>query len=318
MKKITALLLIFILIISMLSACGSAPEKNDAGLTVVTTIFPVYDWLNEVLGDADAEVTMLLDSGVDLHSYQPTADDMIKISTCDVFVYVGGESDEWVEDALKTASNKSMTVVNLMDALGGSVKEEETVEGMQSEEEEEGDELEYDEHIWLSLRNAAVCCEAICTALSSADQDNSAKYSENAEKYIAEIKALDAEYQSAVDSAAKKALLFGDRFPFRYLADDYGLTYYAAFSGCSAESEASFETIAFLSDKLRELGLKAVVTLEGSDGKLAETIIQTSGINAEILAMDSMQSVTAKNVTDGADYLSTMQRNLETLKAALG
>lgn len=278
--------------------------------------------MREILGDkADhAEVTMLLDNGVDLHSYQPTADDIIKISDCDLFLYVGGESDGWVEDALKEATNQNMKVINLLDVLGEQVKEEEVVEGMEAEEEEseDEDEPEYDEHVWLSLKNAETLCSAITDALEEIDPANKDAYATNAASYLEKLAALDGEYQTVVDNAARKTVLFGDRFPFRYLVDDYGLSYYAAFAGCSAETEASFETISFLAGKVDELGLPCVLTIEGAQHKIAETIVQnTAEKNQSILTLDSMQSTTSTDVANGTTYLSVMESNLDVLKQAL-
>ena len=477
------------------STVQAAEEKDQ--LKVVTTIFPEYDWVKEIAGDkaSEMDLTMLLDNGVDLHSYQPTADDIMKISDCDVFIYVGGESDGWVEDALKEAVNKDMKVVNLLEVLKDSVKTEEAKPGMQAEEghnhgyshfadsdvedrsltdwsgdwqsvypyledgeldkvmerkAENGDktaeeykayyetgyktdvekividgenntmeftkngvsakatyeykgyqiydyesgsrgvryffeatygsedapkyvqfsdhgiapgkaehfhiyagndgfdalseemenwptyypadmtgeeiaedmleheEKEYDEHVWLSLRNAQTLCGAIETALEEADPSNSDVYASNLAAYDEKLAALDGEYQEAVDSATQKTLLFGDRFPFRYLVDDYGLSYYAAFAGCSAESEASFETISFLAKKVDELGLKNVMTIEKSDQKIAKTIIEnTESKDQKILTLDSMQSTTSDDVASGATYLSVMENNLGVLKEAL-
>ena len=278
--------------------------------------------MREILGDkADhAEVSMLLDNGVDLHSYQPTADDIIKISDCDLFLYVGGESDGWVEDALKEATNKEMQVINLLDVLGEQVKEEEVVEGMEAEEEESEDENEpeYDEHVWLSLKNAETLCNAITDALEEIDPANKDAYAANAASYLEKLAALDGEYQTVVDNAARKTVLFGDRFPFRYLVDDYGLSYYAAFAGCSAETEASFGTISFLAGKVDELRLPCVLTIEGAQHKVAETIVQnTAEKNQSILTLDSMQSTTSTDVANGTTYLSVMESNLDVLKQAL-
>ena len=440
-----------------------------------------------------AQITMLLDNGTDLHSYQPTAEDILKISTCDLFIYVGGESDEWVEDALREATNKDMKVINLLDVLGETIKTEDAVPGMQSEEGhhhgvatfddsdvrdrsladwsgdwqsvypyildgtldtvmkqkaesgektaeaykqsytaayetdienvkiegntiqyirkngtasatydyagfyirsksdgtkqaryefkkasgdetaptylvfsdhnispaepehfhlyygengfdalvEEGthfptfypadmsgteiademlehEEKEYDEHVWLSLKNTQALCGAITDALAELDPDNAASYQANNTAYCAKLSGLDGQYQTAVDTAAQKTILFGDRFPFRYLVDDYGLRYYAAFAGCSAETEASFETVMFLAGKVDELGLNSVCTIEKSDQKIAQTIVQsTQAKNQQILTMDSMQSTTSQDVSNGASYLSIMEGNLETLRAAL-
>ncbi len=340
MKKTISLIIAVLIIVGSLSACGSGSGQSaaeTAGLQIVTTIFPEYDWVMNVLGDnpAKAEVTMLLDTGVDLHSFQPTAADILKISTCDLFIYVGGESDEWVDDALQEATNNDMIVIDLLDVLGDSVKEEEVIEGMQEEEhdhehEDEDDheedhdhehgegEAEYDEHVWLSLKNAAVLVNSISDAIQKLDPDNAESYKMNAAAYIKKLNALDDEYRAAVSAASVRTLLFGDRFPFRYLTDDCGLSYYAAFAGCSAETEASFETITFLAHKVDELSLSAVMTIEGSDHRIAETIVQnTHTKDQKILTMDSMQSVTAKDVGNGTTYLSIMEKNLSVLKDAL-
>ncbi|MBR2990083.1 MAG: zinc ABC transporter substrate-binding protein, partial [Solobacterium sp.] len=303
-----------LLSMTLLGGCSSAPqaEPNDR-LQIITTIFPEYDWVMNVLGEnpGEAEVTLLLDNGVDLHSYQPSAEDILKISTCDVFIYVGGESDAWVDDALKNALNEDMIVINLLESLGDTAKEEEHVEGMQ-EEDHDAESPEYDEHVWLSLRNAEVLTGVIADALSTADPDNADSYRANAEVYIAELQELDEEYAETVESAERKTLLFGDRFPFRYLTDDYGLDYYAAFAGCSAETEASFETVVFLAGKVDELSLPAIMTIEGTNHRIAETIREnTASKDQEILVLDSMQGTTSKDVQNGISYLSIMEKNLE-------
>lgn len=338
MKKTLSILFAVLLLLGCFSACSTADvtQKETDKMQIVTTIFPLYDWVVSVLGEksANAEVTMLLDNGVDLHSYQPTADDILKISTCDLFIYIGGESDEWVEDALKEATNSNMIVLNLLDILGDAAKEEELVKGMQEEEhdheheeddhdedqahEHEEGETEYDEHIWLSLKNATVLVSSISDAIRTIDPDNAESYKKNASAYIEKLNALDAKYRTAVDNAAVKTVLFGDRFPFRYLTDDYGLTYYAAFVGCSAETEASFNTITFLSQKVDELSLPAVLTIEGKDHRIAETIVwNTKTKDQIILTMDSMQGTTAEDVRNGVTYLSIMEKNLEVLKSAI-
>ena len=322
MKKIISVIIVLVMLTSLFSGCSGTTQKTDGKLSIVTTVFPEYDWVMNILGEkaADADVTMLLDNGVDLHSFQPTADDIIKVSNCDLFIYIGGESDKWVEDALKTVKNENMISLNLMQLLGERVKEEEEVEGMQPEEEhaEEAEEKEYDEHIWLSLKNAAEACRIITDALCEADEKNSENYIANSLEYIGKLNVLDKAYEKAVKNASKKTVLFGDRFPFMYLFDDYGLDYYAAFKGCSAESEASFETISFLAKKTDELGLDYVMMLEGTDGKIAETVIEnTKNKNAKILSMNSMQSITASDVENNASYLDITEKNLEVLKTAL-
>ncbi|MEA4934535.1 MAG: metal ABC transporter substrate-binding protein [Lawsonibacter sp.] len=343
MKKILALVCSFTLLAGLVSGCSSQKNAASSGdtassgagnakkLSIVCTIFPEYDWVRQILGDeADhAEVTMLLDNGVDLHSYQPSVDDIIKVSTCDLFIYVGGESDAWVNDALKEATNKNMVVINLLDVLGDTVKEEEVKEGMQAESEEpaqaetassqnQEEGPEYDEHVWLSLKNTKVLCAYIADQLAGIDAAHADLYKANGVAYGKQLDALDQAYQAAVDSGKFHTLLFGDRFPFRYLVDDYGLDYYAAFVGCSAETEASFETIAFLAGKVDELGLTSVMTIEGAQHKIAQTIVEnTAEKNQAILTLNSMQSVTSKDVEAGETYLSMMQGNLDVLKTAL-
>ena len=335
MKKYISLLLAAVVTACCLSGCGqkiSNTQTNENGqsteisendsqkMKVVTTIFPEYDWVKQIAGEeaSNLELTMLLDNGVDLHSYQPTADDIMKISECDLFIYVGGESDAWVEDALKEAVNKNMKVINLLDVLGNTVKEEEVVEGMQTEEEESEEGPEYDEHVWLSLKNAKVLCKAIADDLADIDAENAHIYQSNEQDYVKKLDDLDKQYQEVVDASSQKTLIFGDRFPFRYMVDDYGLSYYAAFVGCSAETEASFETITFLAKKTDELGIRNIMTIEKSDQKIAKTIIDnTKDKNQNILTLNSMQSTTSDDVKNGTTYFSVMEANLEVLEEAL-
>lgn len=509
MKKQLACLLAVLFITMTLSACGgggplpSAPGSGtgeDAHrLRIVATTFPQYDWLRQVLGDraAEVELTLLLDDGVDLHSYQPTIEDIATISTCDLFVHVGGESDGWVHDALATAVNRDMVVVNLLEALGDRAKEEELIEGMEDdhghdhgeihEEDiqdrplsdwlgtwasieknlEQGDLDEYvahqaeeqdrepeaqkaayaqrwksdhptltiteegidfggvsakyrpigwqlvesdhgasvwygfqavegapqgvpqfvafsdhgtgghreddqeepphfhlrygsqdlealaaiegwsptyfaadatgeavaqamgghshdhgeealDEHVWLSLKNARLLSDRLAQELEQLDPANGPAYRANVQAYQQQLDRLDAQYQAAVGAASVKTLLFGDRFPFRYLVDDYGLSYYAAFPGCSAETEASFETIVFLAGQLNRLSLGHVIIIDNSRDDIARTIIDnTTAKDQEIVTLNSMQAVTARDVADGMTYLSVMESNLEALKQAL-
>ena len=327
MKKLISLLLSAVLLASLLAGCGTAAPESHGDIKVVTTIFPIYDWVREVAqDDVDINLDLLLDNGVDLHSYQPTAKDIMDISDCDIFIYVGGESDEWVDDTLAQADNKNMTVLDLMDILGDKAKEEEVKEGMQEDdhEHEEGKEEEheegpeYDEHVWLSLKNTSLFVDKIAEALSKADPQHADAFKANAASYQEKLSALDTQYQQAVDNASVKTLLFGDRFPFRYLTDDYSLDYYAAFVGCSAESEASFETISFLSGKVDELNLKSIMQIETSDGSIAKTVKEnTKTKDQQILTLDSLQGVTSDRVQAGETYLSIMESNLEILKQAL-
>lgn len=312
MKKIIVLLLGALMVLSVLSGCDKKND-NDNKLRVVTTTFPIYDWVKEILKDEDVDVSLLQDNGVDLHSYEPTVDDIAKINNADVFMYVGGESDGWVESMLE--SNKNVRVVNLLEVLGDSVKLEEELEDVEHDHEHDHeDEEEYDEHVWLSLRNAKKCVEAIKDVLCELDPSNADRYEKNAEEYIEKLELLDQKYMEVVSNSKNNTLVFGDRFPFRYLVDDYNLNYYAAFVGCSTESEASFNTITFLAKKLDELGLTSILTIEGNNHKIAETIIKnTENKNQEILTLNSMQG----SIFEGDTYLSIMENNLEVLKKAL-
>ena len=324
LKKILSFIILASMVVASLSACSAPVKKKSDKLKIVTTIFPEYDWVNAILGDkaADAEVIMLLDNGVDLHSFQPTAADIANIADCDVFIYVGGESDGWVADALSEATNKDMKVINLLDVLGDKVKEEEVVEGMEGEEEEEEEageeEVEYDEHVWLSLRNAQILVREISDVLGEADPDNKDTYTKNADSYIEQLESLDNDYKIVVDNATYKTVVFGDRFPFRYLVDDYNLSYYAAFVGCSAETEASFETVVFLANKVDELGINNILIIENAKDDIAKTIIEnTESKSQNILTLNSMQGTTSKDVKEGTTYLSIMQDNLDVLNEAL-
>ena len=332
---------------------NSIEKGNSNKISIVCTTFPQYDWVKNILGE-EAErfyVTLLLDNGVDMHSYQPAVKDIATAGSSDLFIYVGGESDTWVEDALKEAKNKDLKAINLMETLDNFVKEEEVVEGMQEERKSLGhsheksskekqeqtqkeshensqeingqkeaadEEPEYDEHIWLSIRNAEIMVKNIEKAIEQLDSDNAKVYQNNAENYIKKLDTLDKQYSNTIQNAKYKAILFGDRFPFRYMADDYDLKYYAAFAGCSAETMAGFETVTFLAKKADELRLPVILTIENSDGRIAEAVkSNTTKKNQKILAMNSLQSVTKEQIADGITYLQVMQENLSVLSEAL-
>ena len=367
---------IFILLLTVLlgfSGCGSSDKSGGAKgdtskpkLKIVSTIFPEYSWTKELLGshEKDVELTLLAKKGVDMHSYQPSAEDILRIANCDLFLYVGGESDKWANKALKEGGNPKRRVLNLMKLIGNRAKVEEEVEGMEKhdhhdhdkdahahpkkdkqdekhehhdkdkheekhEHEKEHDTVkhdgkdhheqpEYDEHVWLSLKNAEIVCKAIAEELAALDSKNAETYRTNYTAYSKKMAALDAKYKEAVTKAPVKTVLFGDRFPFRYLTDDYGLQYYAAFNGCSAETEASFATVAFLAKKTDELKLPAVLTIEGRQHKLAQTIVEnTKAKNQKVLTLNSMQSVTEEEIKKGITYLAVMEQNLNVFQEAL-
>ena len=360
-EKLSAAMAACALCLGMLAGCAPSGEAAAPGtgtaadekIEIVCTTFPAYDWARQVVGDQSDryEISYLMGSGTDLHSYQPTVEDIARISQCDLFVYAGGESDGWVEDVLAGAENPALRTVNMLESIGGAAVEEELAEGMQAgghdhdhdhdhdhgdadEHEHDHDHdhgdadehghgheegPEYDEHVWLSLRNAQVLVQAIADELAVIDPAQAASYAAHADAYNAELAELDARYTAAVGAAANDTVVFADRFPFRYLVEDYGLTYYAAFIGCSAETEASFETVAFLAQKLDELGLDCVLVIENSDQGIARTVIaSTQAKDQQVLVMDSLQSATSSDVEGGKTYLGAMEDNLGVLTTALG
>ncbi|MCR4573781.1 MAG: metal ABC transporter substrate-binding protein [Lentisphaeria bacterium] len=339
-------------------------------LRIITTTFPLYDWTRQILGKQlqDVELIQLQDNGIDLHNFQPSVRDIARIAQCDLFVFVGGESDGWAETALRSQRNPRRIAVNLLKELGDAAREEEHLEGMEEHDhdhhhdakhdhdhdhdkkhdhdhdkkhdhdhdkkhdhdhdkkhdhdhhhDDDDDEHELDEHVWLSLRCATRLCQTIAARLGQLDPEHAAEYQANCKAYVAKLAALDGRYATMVKSAPRKTLLFGDRFPFRYLAEDYGLTCFAAFSGCSAETEASFKTIAFLAGKVDELKLPAVVVLENRHHKIAETVVKTAkSKGVKIIAVDSLQSSTSRDAAKGKTYLGAMEKNLTAVRMALG
>ena len=335
LKKLIAAAICALLTIPVLSACNPSGKKPESGkkISIVCTTFPAYDWTRQILGDLSehAEITYLLENGTDLHNYQPTALDMAKVSSCDLFIYTGGESDAWAEDSIREAVNKNMRTVSMLDVIGSDAKTEEIKEGMEHEEEahhdddpahdhtHDGLEPEFDEHVWLSLRHAKTICTAISDQLCVLDSEHQQQYQANLAAYKAELDRTDESFRALTDSAQQKTLIFADRFPFRYFTDDYGLDYYAAFAGCSAETEASFQTIVFLAGKIDELHSGSVFVIENSDQKIAQTVIDnTKDKNQHIAVLNSIQSVSKQQIDGGMTYLSLMDENYNVLKSAIG
>ena len=291
--------------------------SSDGKLHIVCTIFPQYDWVRELTEGADnVEVTLLEDSGADLHNFQPSAADKVSILNSDLFVYTGGESDDWARTLLENAE-KDVRSLDLIEELGDrALTEEEGIEESGEHGHEHEDEI--DEHIWLSVQNAKVLVSAIREELCAVDESNAALYQSNAASYLAELSALDEAFEKTVSSAERSVLVFADRYPFRYLAHDYGLTCYAAFSGCSAESEASFATILTLVKHVEENALPYVMVLENSTQKTARTVIEnTKSKDQGILVLNSLQSVSREDIESGATYLGLMKEDLAILQTAL-
>ena len=309
MKKSISIMLTICLLLSLLSGCGASPAGENGKPSVVVTIYPVYDWVLNLLGEraGDFDLCLLLDEGVDMHSFQPSVQDMVAVADADLLIYIGGESDAWIEEV--EATNPAQRRVSLLEALGEAALEEELAEGMQGEADGAADE-----HVWLSPKRARVLCRALHEALVSLVPNEGRYLDASWASYDAQLAALDADYTAMVENAAGDTLLVADRFPFRYLAEDYGLTCYAAFPGCEAETEASFQTVSFLAGKLDELGIKTVLVLETGDGRLAETVIAASRDKDQSLrVLHSLQGASG-----GKSYLTIMEENLDVLREALG
>ncbi|MDR3148980.1 MAG: metal ABC transporter substrate-binding protein [Oscillospiraceae bacterium] len=321
MKRIAAIALTALLAAATLSGCGKTTVPATAGdsgkISVVTTIFPPYDFARQIAGDK-AAVNMLLLPGSESHSLEPTPQDIITIQNCDVFIYVGGESDEWVNNVLSSMDTSGIKIITLMDCA--EIVEEEIVEGMQEEEEDtsgnsEADEPEYDEHVWTSPRNAKLIVKKISDTLCEVDGANADTYKSNTTEYLGRLDELDAKFQAVVDNAARKTIVFGDRFPFRYFADTYGLEYFAAFPGCSTETEASAATVAFLIDKINAEKIPVVFHIELSNEKMANSISEATG--AQVRLLHACHNISKADFESGKGYIDLMSANAEALKEAL-
>lgn len=304
--------------------CNGRSVYNDEKITIVCTSFSAYDWVKELAGDELSHIRLryLGKKGVDMHSYQPSAEDMAAIKSCDLLIYAGGESENWVEDALEEDVNPDMLVVKMLDAVGEDALAEEELPGISGKEHEHEHEHEheeeYDEHVWLSPKKAVLIVTEIEDCLEKLDGDKASYYRENYNVYMEKLNELDKGYTEAVNGAAHKTIIFGDRFPFRYMTEDYGIDYYAAFDGCSAETEASFETITFLAGRLDGLNLKYIIVIDGSDKRLANTISEsTKNKDKIIVEMDSIQSVSTDDIEKGYTYIRAMEENLKILKTVL-
>ncbi|MCR4935444.1 MAG: metal ABC transporter substrate-binding protein [Oscillospiraceae bacterium] len=314
--------LLCLVLAALLCGCAGvsgAPAEGDGKLSVVATVFPLYDWTRNLLGASeDVELTLLLDGGVDMHSFQPGVDDLMRVASCDLLIYVGGESDDWIADALAASTKPRQRALNLLELLDAAALTEELREGMQGEAEDTPDE-----HIWLSPRRAALLCRSIAAALSELDPAGAAAYEQTCASYLEALGELEADCAAlarlAAEAEVRPCLVVADRFPFRYLTEDCGLDYYAAFPGCSAETGASFETVRFLARKLDERGGGLLFTTENPIPGVAETVARTAQTeDVQLLTLDSMQSVTHADVEGGETYLAVMRRNLDALTEAFG
>jgi zinc transport system substrate-binding protein len=310
MKKISVILAFIMLFLCVVTVCACTQTGNEDGISIVCTSFAPYDLAREIAGDG-VSIKMLLSPGADSHSYDPTPKDILAVNKCDVFIYVGGESDVWVEAIVSSVDNPDMKIVRLIDCTG-ELYHEEHKEVM---ELDHGTEDEYDEHVWTNPRNAAIICEKIAEALCAVDTENTDKYNENLSAYKAELTSLDEAFKKIVAEGNGKPLVFGDRFPLIYFVKAYGLDYYAAFPGCASDTEPSGATVAFLINKVKEENIPVVFHIELSTGKIADTICEATG--AAKMQFNACHNVTKADLEAGVSYLDLMWDNVEALKAAL-
>lgn len=313
-RKITAVLVVCMMTFQLFG-CGRTDSKDDGKLKVVSTIFASYDFARQIGGNV-ADITMLLKPGVESHSYEPSPKDIITIQECDIFIYVGGENDAWVDNILESMDTSSMTIIKMMDLV--DKYEEETIEGMEGHEHTDDcdhEHSEWDEHVWTSPVNAIKICKSLTAAFIESDKANKDTYEENSDRYINELKKLDETFRKIVGTASRRTVVFGDRFPLRYFVEEYNLDYYAAFPGCSSETEASAATIAFLIDKIREEEIPVVFKIELSSDAMANAIAEDSG--AKVLTFNTCHNVTSEEFEKGENYLTLMYKNANALKEAV-
>ncbi|MDR0822435.1 MAG: metal ABC transporter substrate-binding protein [Endomicrobium sp.] len=316
MKKIVIAFIIIAVVVVLFAyiskKTGISNPSDDKKIKVVTTIFPQYDFVREIAGDK-VNLQMLLKPGAESHSYEPTPQDILKIQNSNIFIYVGGESDEWIEKILSSIDTKNIAIMPMMSLV--KAVEEEVVEGMQEEDEEENGEIEYDEHVWTSIANDKKIVSAISQQLQILDSDNADFYKENTKKYLAKLDALDAEFKDIVAKSKRKTIIFGDRFPFRYFADEYGLKYFAAFRGCSTETQASPATIAFLINKVKQDKIPVVFYIEMSNEKIADVIVESAKVKK--LLLHSGHNLNKQDFENKVSFIDLLKRNAENLKEAL-
>ena len=305
---------LFLIIICVFVFTGCKVNKNTVNKkTIIVTNFPCYDFARAITKDTDIEVKMLLKPGAEIHDFDPTPQDIINIQKSGMFIYVGGESDKWVDDALKNINKDEVKIVKLMDLV--ELKEEEIVEGMESDEEEDEEETEYDEHIWTSPMNALIITRKLKDEIIKLDENNKDKYESNASDYLAKLTQLDIDIRNVLRNSKRKELIFGDRFPLRYFVDEYNLKYYAAFPGCSGQTEASAKTISYLVDKVKKDKIPFIFHIELSNGKIAETIAKET--NTKVLEFHSLHNISQEDFDAGLTYIDLMNKNIENLKEAL-
>mgnify|MGYP000991511074 CR=1 FL=1 len=320
-NKIAALALILVLAFSVLSACApKEAAQTETGISIVSTVFPAYDFARQITAGTDANLTLLLQPGEEVHSFDPTSQDIIRISGADLFAYVGGENDIWVDSVL-AGLDARVDTFRMMDHV--TLYEEELTPGMQPEEEDAaaqepattGEAHEWDEHVWTAPVNAIAIVKAMTAELIAIDSENAKAYQANSDAYVLQLEALDASFRDVVNAASRKTVVFADRFPARYFVEEFGLKYYAAFPGCSAETEPSAATVASLIDHVRAENIPVVFYIEMSNQQMADTVAEATG--AKPMLFHTCHNVTKAEFESGATYLSLMEHNVLALKAAL-
>ncbi len=326
LNKINCIIKVFILflMVSMIfSGCSrlknsTSFSEDDSRLKIVTTIFPYYDFVRQIAGDK-AEIVLAVPAGMDTHSFEPTAADMINFGRADLIIYNGGEMEGWVNEVIEAASNDDIIAEEMMNYVDTVV--EEIVEGMEpdkhehSEEEDIHEEEEYDEHIWTSPKNAIRLVKKIVEIISDADSENAEFYKENGNKYIEKLARIDKSFMDIVKSSNRRYIIFGDRFPLRYFVEEYGLTYSAAFAGCSADTEPSADTIAYLIDSAKKEEVPVILKIELTSPRVADIIAEET--DAEVMTFYTCHNVTREQFNNGITYYDLMRENVEVLKEAL-
>lgn len=320
MKKLISLLclILVLVLLPIFPSCQSAPQ--DSKITILCTLFPQYDWVRSIVGDSDSiEVTLLIKNGTDPHSYQPTAADIMAISSCDMIIYQGGGADTWVQEAINRAKSPDIRKIALTELEGITLRHISSSSHHHGEDEHEHghDHGTYDEHLWLSLSNAVNAVERLTNEICSLDPENSALYRANSLEYVNQLDRLDAEYRKAAENSLNPFVLFADRFPFVYLLEDYGIDYAAAFEGCSADVDAGFDTVLSLIKEADSHKVSYIAVTESSDKALATTVASSAKRDIEIITLNSLQSVTERQIDGGITYLSVMRENLTALKTAI-
>lgn len=313
--KNTILIIMITMLVMAFASCASTGESDKDKLTICCTIFPIYDWVTNITENVDGiDVKLLIEDGTDMHSYQPDIKAVSEIISSDVVVYVGGESDEWLVEALKNNPNDGRICISLMDLARDYIYEEEIVEGMMAQEEEE---IEYDEHIWLSVKSAQIIVKCISEELCELDKEDAELITDNTEGYIKDLHNIDYAYEEYIDTIQNRVMIVADRFPFRYLCEDYDIDYYAAFPGCTTDANADFETIIFLGNKAKEVNAYALVTTENYANDISSGVSESAGRRLDTICLNSMQAVTKRQIEEGTTYISICEKNLEALKQIL-